>query len=155
MLTQSFGKVLDATVGYSYTGALAPPDGVANSTDAVELRSMLGRGVYRRGLLARVSGTIPVTNTVYATSYQWTDYRAFQPVHYSLVQRSQFDPGLNVSIQQPLPGVSGLFPGRVVASAEMRNMLAQGYVPLDVTGGRRLLLIHSPRTIRGGLSFIF
>ena len=154
-LTQSLGKVLDATVGYTLAGAIEAPQGLAESADGSDLRAQLAHRVNRKGLLARIGGTLPGSGTIYAVSYQWTDYRAFQPLHYSVVQRYQFESGLNVSIRQPIPRVAGVFPGRVEATADMRNLLAQGYVPLDVTGGRRLLLIHSPRAIRGGLSFIF
>jgi hypothetical protein len=76
-------------------------------------------------------------------------------VHFSLVQQASFEPGLNVGIRQPVPVVSGVFPGRVEASAEMRNLMAEGYIPLTSPDGRRVLLIHSPRAVRGGLSFIF
>jgi hypothetical protein len=41
------------------------------------------------------------------------------------------------------------------ASADLRNMLAQGYLPLSVVDGRRILLVQTPRSFRGGLSFIF
>jgi hypothetical protein len=34
-------------------------------------------------------------------------------------------------------------------------MLAQGYLPLSTAGGQSLLLVQNPRSIRGGLSFIF
>jgi hypothetical protein len=40
------------------------------------------------------------------------------------------------------------------ASADLRNLLAQGYLPLSA-GGQRLLLVQTPRSVRGGLSFIF
>ena len=42
-----------------------------------------------------------------------------------------------------------------LASAEVRNMLAQGYLPITGADGRRLLLVQSPRALRGGFSFIF
>jgi len=154
-VTQEVGQHLNATVGYTYTGALASPTSGLDAGDAQDIRDHLMRQVYRRGLLARISGTTPFTGTAYSASYQWTDYHAFQPTHYSLVQRSQFDPGLNVSIRQPIPGTSGIFPGHIEATADLRNLMAQGYVPLDTMGGRRMLLIHSPRAVRGGLSFIF
>jgi hypothetical protein len=41
------------------------------------------------------------------------------------------------------------------ASADLRNLLAQGYLPLSAAGGQRLLLVQTPRSVRGGLSFIF
>ena len=56
--------------------------------------------------------------------------------------------------RQPMPLMRGV-PGRMEISAEARNMLAQGYLPLDTPVGRRLLLIHTPRALRGGISFIF
>jgi hypothetical protein len=62
-------------------------------------------------------------------------------------------PGLNVYVRQPLPRMGGL-PWRMEATAELRNMLAQGYVPINA-GGQRLLLFDTPRSLRGGLSFIF
>jgi hypothetical protein len=34
-------------------------------------------------------------------------------------------------------------------------MLAQGYLSLGVAGGQQLLLVETPRSVRGGLSFIF
>jgi hypothetical protein len=40
-------------------------------------------------------------------------------------------------------------------SAELRNLLAQGYLPVSSPDGRRLWLIQLPRAVRGGISFIF
>jgi len=36
----------------------------------------------------------------------------------------------------------------------LRNGLAQGYLPVS-QGGQQVLLIQTPRVLRGGLSFIF
>jgi hypothetical protein len=36
-----------------------------------------------------------------------------------------------------------------------RNIRAQGYVPLNAADGQRILLVETPRSFRGGLSFIF
>ena len=63
-------------------------------------------------------------------------------------------PGLNVYIRQPIPGFS-MLPWRMEATADLRNMLAQGYLPLGVAGGQQVLLVETPRIFRGGLSFIF
>ena len=46
-------------------------------------------------------------------------------------------------------------PGRIEMTAELRNLLAQGYLPLPSSDGSTLFLVQFPRTIRGGLSFIF
>ena len=40
-------------------------------------------------------------------------------------------------------------------AADLRNLLAEGYVPLLTPQGRRVYLLHTPRSVRGGLSFIF
>jgi hypothetical protein len=39
-------------------------------------------------------------------------------------------------------------------TAEMRNILAQGYLSMT-SGGRQVVLTNSPRAVRGGLNFIF
>ena len=36
-----------------------------------------------------------------------------------------------------------------------RNLLAQGYLPLGATDGQTVILVETPRSFRGGLSFIF
>jgi hypothetical protein len=103
----------------------------------------------------RVAGVAPAAGTRYVASYQVTDYRSLHPVHLSLTQRSTLEPGLNLYLRQPLPGFHGIFPGRLEANAELRNLLAQGYLPIATPGGHRLVLIQSPRAVRGGLSLIF
>ncbi|HBY64326.1 MAG TPA: hypothetical protein DEH78_31265 [Solibacterales bacterium] len=96
---------------------------------------------------------MPGAGTRLTASYLWTDYRSLTPVHAYMTQSYVPLTGLNVSVRQPIPRPSGI-PGRLEASAEFRNLLAQGYLPLS-SDARRLLLIQSPRAMRGGLSFIF
>ena len=62
------------------------------------------------------------------------------------------DIGVNLYVRQPLP-ISGM-PWRMEASAELRNLLAQGYLPLG-GAGTHSVLTNSPRSLRGGLNFIF
>jgi hypothetical protein len=40
-------------------------------------------------------------------------------------------------------------------TADLRNLLQQGYLPLPTTDGSSLVLMETPRMFRGGLSFIF
>lgn len=101
----------------------------------------------------RVAYTTPVSGTKVTSSYGWTDYTAMMPGHLFLTQKALPETGWNVSVRQPLPAI-GLMPGRIELTGEARNMLAQGYMPLQA-GTRRILLIQSPRALRGGLSFIF
>ncbi len=63
------------------------------------------------------------------------------------------EPGLNLLVRQPLP-THGM-PWRMEASAEVRNLLAQGYMPVTMTNGQQLILVNTPRTFRGGLAFVF
>jgi hypothetical protein len=60
-------------------------------------------------------------------------------------------PGLNVFIRQPIPGLSH----RLEATAELSNMMAQGYLPLYTSDGQCVLLVENPRSLKGGLIFSF
>jgi hypothetical protein len=57
-------------------------------------------------------------------------------------------------VKQPIPIMPGM-PWHIEATAEMRNMLAQGYLPMTTVTGQSLLLVNTPRSIRGGLAFVF
>jgi hypothetical protein len=48
-----------------------------------------------------------------------------------------------------------MLPWRMEATADLRNMLAQGYLRLGMADGQSVLLVETPRSFRGGLSFIF
>lgn len=152
-LTQSFGEHLNVTMSAGHGGALAAGRSELASASPDELRGALHR-TSRHWLAARVSGVAPRAGTRFATSYQWTDYRVLNRPHLYLTQRTIPELGLNVHMRQPIPAVN-IFSARMEASAELRNLLAQGYLPLTTNDGRRLLLIQSPRAVRGGLSFIF
>ncbi len=103
---------------------------------------------------ARVTGIVPGSGTRVATSYVWTPSGSLGSSHSYLTQRWQPAMGLNVSVRQPIPMVGGM-PGRLEMNAELRNLLAQGYLPFTTPDGRSLYFIQFPRAIRGGLSFIF
>ena len=103
---------------------------------------------------ARASAKLPVTGTQITGSYQWMDYdNTIMPDHFYLTQDLYLGAGLNVMVRQPIPSLFGI-PGRLEATAELRNGLAQGYLPI-VEGGQHVTLVESPRALRGGLSFIF
>ena len=151
-VTQKLGESANATLAYGFAGALGASAGEA--TNPGEVRSLLSP-VGRHSLTGRISGTAPGSGTRYAVSYRHTDYSVLHPVHLSLTQRMTLEPGLNFYVRQQIPRVGGLLPGRLEASAEVRNALGQGYLPIGTPGGYRLLLIQSPRAVRGGLSLIF
>jgi hypothetical protein len=151
-ITQKLGDSANATVAYGYAGALDAAFGEAATPG--DVRSLL-HTTNRHSLTARMNGTLPGAGTRYSASYRYTDYAVLNPVHLSLTQRMTLEPGLNVYLRQPIPGVGGLLPGRLEATAEVRNALGQGYLPIGTPGGYRVLLIQSPRAVRGGVSLIF
>ncbi len=152
-VTQSAGDHLSLTASYGNGGALRTEGRALVSTDPDDLRSIIHSG-RRNWAMGRASGTVPGLGTRFSGSYLWTDYRSLTPAHVYLTQRYSPLAGLNIHIRQPLPAFGGL-PGRLEASAELRNMLAQGYLPFSTSDGRQFVMVHSPRSVRGGLSFIF
>jgi hypothetical protein len=150
-VTQALGDRVDATLAVGRGGALvAGREADALTADA--LRSEIHRA-QRAWLTARVSARVPGSNTQIITSYGWTDFRALTPTHVFLTQNSNQETGWNICVRQPLPAIPGI-PGRIEATADLRNMLAQGYLPL-AAGGSTAMLVNSPRALRGGLNFIF
>jgi hypothetical protein len=151
-VTQDLGEAFDVTVAYGSGSALTADRAPAEISSPDELRALI-RTSRRHSLTARLSGTVPQTGSQFITSYQWTNLRSLTPAHMYLTQRVREGLGLNFYIRQPIPYFGGL-PGRLEATADLCNLLAQGYVPL-VTSGRRIYLMHTPRSVRGGLSFVF
>ncbi len=156
-VTQSLGEHFDVTLDGGRGGAL-----FAGSNGALDAESLRGsiRTAQKTWLSARVTKMLPLTGTRVITSYGWTDFRALMPAHLSLTEPSNLgatqDIGWNVYIRQPLPPLPGMFGnfGRFEATAELRNLLAQGYLPITVND-QKAVLTNSPRAVRGGLSFIF
>jgi hypothetical protein len=153
-VTQNLGQHLAATVMYGSTGALTAANREIVSGSPDELRSMIYAG-RRRAATARVTATAPWTGTHLIASYQVTgDHRWASTGHsYSTASVRQL-PGLNLFLRQTIPGL-GMLPWRMEATADLRNMLAQGYLSLGIAGGQQLMLVETPRSVRGGLSFIF
>lgn len=118
-----------------------------------EIRALVRRS-QQNAVSMRISGIVPVAQTRFSTSYQWTDYRSLTPGHMFLTRLSSPDAGLNVSLRQPIPALP-FFGAKMEIMAEARNSLAQGYLPITTVDGRRVLLIHTPRSLRGGISFFF
>ncbi len=107
----------------------------------------------RQSVTAQGSGTVTRTGTQFAVSYQWANVQALNPSHLYLTESLREDPGLNVRVRQPIPYFGGL-PGHVEAVAELSNLLGQGYMPFG-TAASGMYLVQAPRSLRGGLSFVF
>ena len=151
-VAQALGERVQVGASFGSGGALsASPQLPAGTVD--ELRSQL-QSTQRFWASARASAKLPVTGTQITGSYQWMDYdNTIMPDHFYLTQTLYLGAGLNVLVRQPIPSLFGI-PGRLEATAELRNGLAQGYLPI-VEGGQHVTLVESPRALRGGLSFIF
>ena len=152
-VTEKINDSLSASITVGRGGVLRTEQRELAIVDPREIRAALRRA-QQLYITIRMNGTIPVSGTKLAASYQWTDYRSLTPGHMYLTQRTYPEAGLNLSLRQPVPGLFGMA-GRMEIHAEARNILAQGYLPLDTPLGRRMLLIHTPRALRGGLSFFF
>jgi hypothetical protein len=51
--------------------------------------------------------------------------------------------------------LSHLIPGKMEAVVDVRNLLAQGYIPIMSQDGSTVYLVQSARSVRGGVSFTF
>jgi len=150
--TQNVGDNLSATVTYGSTGALSAEHNEVATGDPDELRSIIHAG-RQQSVTVRVNVTSPHTGTHIVASYQLADSRSSvaDPVYSTSSFRPQ--PGLNIYFRQAIP-VSGL-PWRMELTGDLRNLLQQGYLPLPTMDGSKLVLMETPRMIRGGVSFIF
>jgi Carboxypeptidase regulatory-like domain len=149
--TQNLGSNTSVTVIYGDTGALTADPNALASHNPDELRSVIRQG-RRQTLATRISATVPHSGTHLVASYQWTGSgNALMVGNLYSTAGMQPPPGMNIYVRQPIPG----FGGRVEATADLRNILAQGYLPLTAADGQRILLVQNPRSVRGGLSFTF
>jgi hypothetical protein len=140
---------LTATLDYAYGGVL----NVAPNSSWDSLRPALYTA-RRHAVATKVSGTIPVTRTRWISSYRWTSGEALTPVDMFNASPGQSEPYWSLFIRQPIPGTS-FVPGHMEALLEVRNLLAEGYVPVISQDGGTVYLVQAPRVIRGGVSFTF
>jgi hypothetical protein len=150
VVQHKFPAGLTATANYSYGGVL---DLVGNDVNWSEVHECI-RQERRHAVGGKLSGAVPRAHTRWIASYKWTSGRALNPVDAFNVSPGQMDPYLNVFIRQPIPGTNFL-PGRMEALVDLRNLLAQGYVPVMGRDGRTLYLVQSARSVRGGVAFVF
>ena len=148
---QTLGDHAEISVMAGRAGVLTAPGTEGSYTDSQTLRAGIGQA-QRAWVTIRVAGTVPRAGTRIAANYGWTDFRVLMPLHLFVTQTGNQDIGVNVHVSQPLPMIR--MPWRIEATADLRNLLAQGYLPLGGTPGRSVLT-NSPRLVRGGLNFIF
>src|SRR5258708_1877951 len=150
VLERKLTSDVSATLNYSYGGVLDLTKGepsLENVRDESVVRN-------RQAIAAKLSGITPGTRTHWIASYGWTSGRALTPVDMFNASAGQCDPFLDVFFRQPMPGTSSL-PGHMDVVVELRNLLAQGYVPVFGQDGRTVYLVQSARAVRGGVAFSF
>ncbi len=152
-LTQALGDHWSVTLAAGSGNALVPVSSELKGSSPDELRTILRHG-RQAWLAARASFAAPSTGTLVAATYRSTDRRSLTAGHMYLTQTLRPDTGLGIYIRQPIPILSSRF-GQLEATADLRNLCAEGYVPVEAAGGKRVTLLHTPRSVRGGLSFIF
>ena len=146
---RKLGGEVTATATYSYGGVLD----LQNSPGWDFVRSGL-HTERRHALSTKFAGTMPGWKTHWIASYKWTSGGAVTPVDMFNASPGQADPYLNVFVRQPIPACHFL-PGGMEALIDVRNLLAQGYVPVVAQDGRTLYLVQSARSVRGGVAFTF
>jgi hypothetical protein len=140
---------LTATLDYSYGGVLdlSRPD-----IQLQDARQWI-RAERRQAVAAKFSGSVPKTKTRWIASYRYMGGRALTPVDEFNTSAGQADPYLNLCIRQPIP--ASFLAGHMEVLMDLRNLLAQGYVPVMGRDGRTLYLVQSARSARGGVAFSF
>jgi hypothetical protein len=149
VVQQKLNSALTGTLDYAYGGVLTVPVNIAWQSLPAALRNQR-----RHALSVKMSGTAPLTKTRWIASYKWASGDSLTPVDMFNSSAGQADPYLNFFMRQPIPGAS-FMPGHFEALIEVRNLLAQGYLPVFGEDGRTLYLVQSPRAVRGGVAFSF
>jgi hypothetical protein len=139
-----------ATADYSYGGVL-DLNGESATLENVREQSVSRN---RHALSGKLSGTAPHTKTRWIAEYGFESGRSLTPVDMFNASAGKADPFLNVFFRQPVPCTKALA-GHMDVVVEIRNLLAQGYVPVFGQDGRTVYLVQSARAIRGGLAFNF
>jgi hypothetical protein len=108
----------------------------------------------RHSVAGKISGVMPKTKTRWIASYRWINQDALTPVDMFNASAGRADPYLNLFFRQPIP-VTSFLPGHFEAVVDLRNLLAEGYVPVLGHDGHTVYLVQSARAVRGGLNFTF
>ena len=150
VLQRKLAADLTATLDYGYGGVL---DLTRPDVQLQDARQSLST-VRRHAVAGKLSGRVPGCKTRWTTSYGWVSGQALTPVDMFNASPGQSDPFLNVFVRQPLPGFAFL-PVHMEAMLDLRNLMAQGYVPVMGQDGRTVYLVQPARSVRGGVAFTF
>lgn len=148
MVEQKLTNKITAAVDVDSGGAL---DLESSSATIADAQQWIGTR-NRHSIAGKISATTPRTKTHWVASYRWVDGPSLTPVDMFNQSAGRADPYLNIFIRQPLPS---FLPGHMEAIIDVRNLLAEGYVPVLGSDGHTVYLVQSARAVRGGLNFSF
>jgi hypothetical protein len=143
---------LDLAVAYGRLGGFTVAEGVPAGSRLSD-NCFLNKAGHNTAAVD-VKAKTPVTGTRILVNYGWVDGNAVIPRHVFTTQDVSAQPGFNILVRQPLPPMFGMG-GRFELTADLYNLLAQGYLPVDSGDGHRLIIVQAPRALRGGLKFVF
>jgi hypothetical protein len=147
---RKLSPALTGTLDYAYGGVLdLEQPGI--EWDAIQGKL---RHAWRHSAAIKLNGTVPRWKTEWIVSYRWTSGGALTPVDLFNASAGQTDGFFNLFVRQPMPRVR-FVPGRMEALIDLRNLLAQGYVPVVAPDGSTVYLVQSARSVRGGVAFTF
>jgi hypothetical protein len=146
VLQRKFSDDLAATLDYAFGGVvdLTKPD------VSLQQAQQFLTNQRRHAVAVKLSGTTPRTHTRWIASYRWVNGPALTPVDMFNASPGQSEPFLNIFLRQPIPSR-----GHMEAIIDVRNLLAQGYVPVLGQDGQTVYLVQAARSVRGGVSFSF
>jgi hypothetical protein len=147
VLQHKFSSDLTATLDYAFGGVLD----LSRPDVPLQQAQQWISTERRHALAAKLSGTVARTHTRWIASYRWINGASLTPVDMFNASPGHSDPYLNVFIRQPIPTLGG----HMEALIDLRNLLAQGYVPVLGQDGQTVYLVDSARSIRGGVAFTF
>ena len=150
VLQRKLSPGLTGTLDYAYGGVLDLEQ------PGIEWDAVHGnlRHTWRHSAAIKLNGTVPRWRTQWIVSYRWTSGGALTPVDIFNASAGQTDSFFNLFVRQPMPRVR-FVPGRMEALIDLRNLLAQGYVPVIGPDGSTVYLVQSARSVRGGVAFTF
>jgi hypothetical protein len=150
VLQRKFCTDLTATLDYAFGGTL---DLTQPDVQLQQVRQWIS-SERRHSMAAKLSGTLPGTHTHVMASYRWVDGSALTPVDMFNNSPGQTDPFFSLVVRQPIPTL-GFLPAHMEALIDLRNLLAEGYVPVVGRDGQTVYLVQAARSVRGGVAISF
>jgi hypothetical protein len=141
---------ITGTMDYEYGGVLdlaTPNVSLANVSQSSVVRK-------RQSVAGKITGTVPKAKTRWMASYRWINGEALTPIDMFNASAGRVDPYFSLFFRQAIPG-TGFFPNHIEAIVDLRNLLAQGYVPVLGNDGHTVYLVQSARAVSGGVAFTF